>query len=77
MAHHDEQTFLPYASAKPFIMWAGGKTLFLGEFAQAIPADIHGRKCLTFIKPLIGEGSLLVDDAEHAQHVTGCHLRQK
>lgn len=54
-----EDLFNPYAEAKPFLKWAGGKTQLLKDIENALPKDIRKRNDFTYIEPFVGSGAVL------------------
>lgn len=58
--HRMHNTLSPeFASAKPFLKWAGGKSQLLSAIEAVLPADLHMRRPLTFVEPFIGSGAVL------------------
>lgn len=47
------------ARVRPFLKWAGGKTQLLPQIQMALPANLSGRKNLTYLEPFIGSGAVM------------------
>ena len=45
--------------AKPFIIWAGGKTQLLTQFENILPHNLEEAEHFTYIEPFVGGGAML------------------